>query len=421
MLADGLLAGALTAVDLGWLVAQRAAQTVEIHAPGGLQARHVALFVPAAAGLVALQSVPLVARRRAPVPVIFAVGLARVAYDVAGFHDAPQPLGVLVALYTVASLVEGRWRPIVAATTAVGLAVSMATNPPDQVAVQLALTTLLLSGAWVLGDNARTRRAYVEEVEAHAVESEQARAAARSHAAFEERARIARELHDVVAHHLSVIAVQSEAAAALLPADPARAGVAVSAVSATARQALAEMRDLLGVLRRAPGAELAPAARLDDLAPLLDRVRAAGLAVRLEVVGTPRSLPTPVELGGYRVVQEALTNVLRHAGAERVDLRVDWRSDGVGVVVSNDGPRPAPHRGPAHHTGPVSSDGPLPSAEPGQTGGAGQTGGPAGAPGDGHGLAGMRERVDALGGRLEVGARPGGGFRVDAWFPTSTP
>jgi signal transduction histidine kinase len=350
LVADGLLALALAAIDLAWLASQHTT------APGAI-------------ALVLLQTLPLVARRRFPIEVAVIVGGARVAYDVLQYQNAPEPLGVLVAFYTVANLVDGAWRRVGPAIAAIGLAISMAANDPHDVAVQVALNGTLLAGVWVLGDSARTRRAFLQEAQAAA--------------ALDERARIAREMHDLVAHHLSVIAVQSQAAEALLASDPAAARRSVSTINATAREALAEMRQLLGVLRGHEGAGLSPQPGLADLDRLLGAVRDAGLVVTLDVQGEPRPLPPALDLTCYRVVQESLTNALKHAPGARVTVHLDWTGEGLAVSVHDDG-----------------------------------TGAP-GPDSDGHGLRGMQERVALVGGRLSAGWRPGEGFAVSAWVPAS--
>ena len=408
ILADGLLAAVLTAIDLGWLVAQRSGRTVLIPGAGGLVVRHVALLPPLATLLLILETVPLVLRRRSPIVTLFVIGTARVAYDLLRYHDAPQPLGVLIALYTVAVLAEGRWRRTVPVTTAIGLALSMTTNRARDIPVQVALNGVLLGGAWILGDNARTRRAYVAEVEARVEQAELAHHAIAAQAALEERARIARELHDLVAHHLSVIAVQSEAAAALVPVDPERAATAIGSVRSTAIEALTEMRQLLGVLRRDRAAELSPQPGLADLDRLFAPLRDAGLPITHDVVGAARPLPAVLDLTCYRLVQEALTNTLKHADASAVCVRVDWRPDGVALEVADDG------RGtPADRAGRDRSG----AANPGGhgDGSSGANGEPAG---DGQGLAGMRERVALVGGHVTATSRPDAGFVVSAWIPT---
>ncbi len=219
-----------------------------------------------------------------------------------------------------------------------------------------------------------------------------------------ERARIARELHDVVAHHVSVMVIQAGAAEANLPPDAPAARQAIQAVGETGREAMAEMRRLLGLLRSEASFEpasdastadagRAPQPRLSDLSNLADRTREVGVDVSIETVGTERRLPAGVDLAAYRVVQEALTNTLRHAGpGARAGVRVVFKPESLTVEVTDDG-RGKPAVG--------SLERPR--------------------PGVGHGLLGMRERVMLYGGRLEAGPRPGGGFRVMAEFPLEGP
>src|SRR3954463_3601677 len=201
-------------------------------------------------------------------------------------------------------------------------------------------------------------------------------------AVAEERARIARELHDVVAHGVSVIAIQSDAAEAALVRDPSLAGPPLRAIRGSARDALAEMRRLLGVLRSDDeGSETAPQPGLAQLPELIAR---AGVPVKLEVTGEPRALPAGIDISAYRIVQEALTNVHKHAGAVSTFVRVAWSDGSVELEVRDEGP----------------GNGKAP------------------APSEGHGLIGMRERVRLLGGELHTGAAAGGGFEVRAVLPT---
>jgi signal transduction histidine kinase len=207
-------------------------------------------------------------------------------------------------------------------------------------------------------------------------------------AVAEERLRIARELHDVVAHSISVIAVQSGVGVHVADGQPAEARKALAAIQATSRTALDELRRLLGVLRQddEPRGGLAPTPGLADLDALLGQVVGAGLAVRLRVEGTRPAVPGGVDLCAYRIIQEALTNVVKHAGPAQAQVRVCYGDREVSVEVTDDG------RG---------------VAAPAGTGRAGA----------GHGLVGMRERVALFGGDLKVGPRPGGGFRVAARLP----
>ncbi len=202
-------------------------------------------------------------------------------------------------------------------------------------------------------------------------------------AVAEERARIARELHDVVAHGLSVIAIQADGAEAALDHDPSLARKPLAAIRRSAEESLAEMRRLLGVLREDDaGADLAPQPGLAQLPGLVERARAAGIPVTLDVEGAPRPLPASVDLSAYRIVQEALTNVSKHAGGAGASVRVSWSASTLGLRVLDTG-----------------------------------TGRGVRVNGDGHGLVGMRERVKLHGGSLRTGALPGGGFEVSAELP----
>lgn len=196
-----------------------------------------------------------------------------------------------------------------------------------------------------------------------------------------ERARLARELHDIVSHNVGMIAVQATAGDVVFDDDPAQARAALRAIEDGARDALVELRRLLGLLHDGDSASVAPQPSLAALAELVDGVRACGIDVALDVDGTPRPVAEALELSAYRVVQEALTNVLKHARATHAWATLRWLPDALEVEVTDDG-----------------------------TGGAGATGG-------GHGLAGIRERVSLLGGELETGPRAGGGFSVRARFP----
>jgi signal transduction histidine kinase len=206
-------------------------------------------------------------------------------------------------------------------------------------------------------------------------------------AVAEERLRIAQELHDVVAHSMSVIAVQAGVGAHVLDSDPTEARRALESIATTSRSTLNEMRRLLGVLRNEDGskAEHAPAPRLDDLPALVARVEASGVPVDLTVDKAPCELPTGVSLSAYRIVQEALTNVLRHAGPARASVAVRYEPGTIAIEVTDDG--------------------------------RGLAASPAATNGSGHGIAGMQERVAVYGGSLHTGPRAGGGFVVRARIP----
>ncbi|MET9467564.1 sensor histidine kinase [Streptomyces sp. NPDC006544] len=246
--------------------------------------------------------------------------------------------------------------------------------------------------AWVLGDSLRTRRAYYAQLVERNQRLEKERAAQAQVAVAAERARIARELHDVVAHNVSVMVVQADGAAYVMDSAPEQAKEALQTISGTGRLALAEMRRLLGVLRTGEPQEsedYVPQPDVEQIDVLVEQVRAAGLAVDFEVEGTPRPLPSGLELTAYRIVQEALTNTRKHAGPDaRASVRLVYFDDGLGLLVEDDG------RGAAHE---LYQDG--------------------GADGAGHGLIGMRERIGMVGGTLDAGPRPGGGFRISALLP----
>ena len=249
---------------------------------------------------------------------------------------------------------------------------------------------LVLVLAFALGEATRLRRARFALLEQRAADLERERDQRSALAIAAERARIARELHDVVAHGLSVIVIQAQGAAAALYGHPERAERALGEVIATGRSSLAEMRRLLGVVRRGPGEnpELAPQPGVGALPTLVDQVRAAGPDVAFAIDGEPMPLPSGIDLSAYRIVQEALTNVLKHAGAgARATVRIGFTPDQVEIEVCDDGAGRSPK---------VAADD---DAEVG------------------HGLRGIAERVSMLDGELTAGAHPEGGFALRARLP----
>jgi signal transduction histidine kinase len=352
--------------------------------------------------LVVLQAVPLAWRRSWPVPVMILIGGARVAYDQIGFGFAPFPLGPAIAFYTVIDRSHPVWRWITCGLTAVGITISLAApghNEPYEAIFQ----ALIFLTAWAAGTLSRAKRTSLEAAQNRAAraEAELDRQAAR--AAEHERTRIARELHDVVAHHVSLMAVQAEAATSLLPDRPEQARRSVEIIGDTARLALTELRRLLGVLRSpSERLETAPSASLGDIGEVLDQVRGAGLEVDLEVVGTPGPLAPSVDLTAYRIVQEALTNTIRHAHASRADVTLRYEPGYITVCVADSGP--------GRNGLPPGGNGSS-GARPGSL-----PQGPLLA-GSGLGLAGIAERVASCGGNLTVGPTPAGGFAVTARLP----
>jgi signal transduction histidine kinase len=359
--------------------------------------------------LVVLQALPLTWRRRWPVVVFFAVGIPRSIYDQLGISFAPIPLGPAIAYYTVMDRCSTRVRVAISAAVVVGIIRSQLipghTEPYD-----FFVALLQFAVAGTLGILSRTRRSYLQAVEVRATQAEAERDRQVALAAAQERARIARELHDVVAHHVSLMAVQSEAAAALLPDRPAEAGKSVEIIGQTARDALSELRRLLGVLRgpadvdgRAP---TSPSPSISELDEVLGQVRQAGIAVNLRVEGSPSKLPPGVDLTAYRIVQEALTNTVKHSGTGEAVVTVSYEPGYVTVSVTDTG----------NASFAVTVDR---GARRARGGGSGSSGGSPERPAvpGGFGLAGIAERVASCGGSLTVGPCDAGGFAVTARLP----
>jgi signal transduction histidine kinase len=336
-------------------------------------------------------------RRRMPEKMLvlaIVVGLAQLVLNVA---PTPVNFAFLVITYTVAAT-GARWASRLALGTGLCAAPLAQTRWPEQDSSVLGNVALVIfmtvpfALAWVLGDSIRTRRAYYEQLEERATRLEKEREAQAKVAVAAERARIARELHDVVAHNVSVMVVQADGAAYVLDSAPDQAKKALETISSTGRQALAEMRRLLGVLRTGEhqeSGEYVPQPDVEQIDDLIQQCRSSGLPVDFKVEGTPRPLPSGVELTAYRIVQEALTNTRKHGGPNTgASVRLVYFDDGLGLLVEDDG-KGAPHE--------LYEDG--------------------GADGSGHGLIGMRERVGMVGGTLDAGPRPGGGFRISALLP----
>lgn len=346
--ADALLAAAVVAVELG-LLAVIARQGV---APPFAPPDRLTVL------LVGVQGLALTWRRRYPLAVFGLVLLANTAYYVLDYPLTGYDFGLGIAIFS----------------TAGGAGAVFAGMP------FLGLTSLLFfaSGMWVWGRYMRARRM---EFAAHAERAERQRVDQADRAVAAERARIARELHDVVAHHMSVMVIQAGAAGQLLDQQPERARDALAAVQDAGRQGLSAMPGLLRALRaNGDGATRVPQPTLRELEALLAQVRTSGLPVDARVEGTPRPLPPGIDLSAYRIVQEALTNTRKHAGPARAEVVVSYGTDELTVTVTDDG-----------HG--ASTDG------------------------GGYGLVGMRERVGLFGGKLRAGTRPDGGYAVSARFP----
>ena len=339
-------------------------------------------------------------RRRTPNKMLLLAVAAGIVQVVAGVPPYPGNFAFLVIIFTVASH-SVRWASrlaLVGAITAPIIAEVRWPTPRQDLgaaAVGSLFMTITFVLAWVLGDSLRTRKAYYRQLEERATRLEKEREAQAKVAVAAERARIARELHDVVAHNVSVMVVQADGAAYVLDTAPDRARQALETVSGTGRQALGEMRRLLGVLRTGEGTgkesdgEYLPQPGVEQLTELVEQAAATGLTVNFRVEGTPRPLPSSIELTAYRVVQEALTNTRKHGGPEvGATVLLNYGNEDLTLLAEDDG------RGARHEL-----------YESG------------GADGLGHGLIGMRERVGMVGGRLEAGPRHGGGFRITAVLP----
>jgi len=338
--------------------------------------------------LALVQTVPVAWRRRAPVPA-FVVSAASLALTYAlGYLPTAGDVALALLAYGVGAHSDRNTSIRVltwgSATAAVVVIYSMAAghNVGSMVPHVVVFATV-----GILGDNLRNRRDYLRGLQERAERLEREREQEAERAVQDERTRIARELHDVVAHSVSVMVVQAGAARRVLSRDPGRAAEALSSVEGTGRQALEELRRLLGVLRTRdePAGDLTPQPGIADLEALVRQMVDAGLQVLLDVEGEPRPLPSGLDLTAYRIVQEALTNTLKHAGPARAHVTLRYGPRALEVKVTYDG------RG-------VAVVG-------------------AGGPG-GHGLVGMRERVALYGGRLRAGPRRGGGFEVLAVLQT---
>src|SRR6516165_9881924 len=357
---------------------------------GGIAAAGATSSDPGKALLVLLAfaaALGLVLRRVYPLAVFAIVVL------VTGFfgwvYGGYWPFAALLAFYSLAAH-SPRRRAVVAGVAGLVLLASSIAHDIEWQPVTWSKVALFagrlapLVAAWVLGDNMRTRREYLRSLEDRAAQLEREQQANARRAAAEEQARIAREVHDVVAHNLSVIIVQSTAADSVFESQPEEAHRAVRTIEATARRALEELRRVLGVVRDGEQAvELAPQPGLAGIESLVENVRAAGLEVGVDVTGSPPELPPAFELSVYRIVQEALTNTLRHAHARQATVSLGFDREQLTVEIVDDG-----------------TSAPSNSA--------------------GRGLVGMRERAAVFGGTVDAGPVAGGGFRVTARLPLSS-
>jgi signal transduction histidine kinase len=345
--------------------------------------------------LVCVVVMALTLRRRMPVPVFGFVLAGFVTLVVLGYAPTlGAGVAYLIAVYSVATHRGLATSLPLGVLGLVTYAVSMAVQ--GYRFWQMASNAVLFVGVWWVGRSQRLRRAYLDELEARARRLERAREADSRAARAEERSRIARELHDVVAHHVSVMTVQAGAARRILHRDPEAVQDALATIEQMGRTALGEMRRLVGVLRteaEPARSELSPQPGVHDVSGLVEQLRETGLQVQLWIEGESRALSPGVDLAAFRLVQEALTNTLKHAGPQaRAWVRIQYADRQLEIDVEDDGR--------------------------GLVAGLGR---PGGAGGNGHGLMGMRERVALYGGDLRIGPRSGGGFEVRARFPLEVP
>ncbi len=335
--------------------------------------------------LLLLESLPLIVRRRFPLAVLGVIAgasIVQLAFLQAG-QSPTAGLGILVAVYTVGERVDRRMSLTATTLTAALLAfVFVGRAGIAEVALSLIQTELILIVAWLLGDATRIRRLYASTLEERAQRLERERDERAERAVREERQRIARELHDVVTHHVSVIVIQAGGALRVIDRRPEEARTALDAIAVTGRLALTDMRRMLGILGEQEASDPTPG--LDRLDELLEHLRTAGLAVELVVEGEPRLLDPGLEVSAYRIVQEALTNSLKHASGGRARVVVHYLTDALEIAIED-------RRGP----------GTAATLEP---------------PHEGRGLIGMRERAAMLRGTL-VAHPTATGFLVTAHLP----
>jgi signal transduction histidine kinase len=382
LMQDAAIAAVLATLSLLGVVAELPVEVPE----SGLDTTQRELD-PLGIGLVLMQTVPLVWRRRAPVLVLVATASGFFLSSMLGYFHSFASLGFLMALYSVAAHRDRRTsiRAGIASAVLILLVVLLGDEPMD---LDDVLTGCLVAGAvWFIGDGIKFQRGQVLRLEDRASRLEREREEQSELAVAQERRVIARELHDVVAHNVSVMVAQAGAAQRIIDSEPHEARTALGAIEHAGRSALVEMRRLMGFLRTEIDRTVShsPQPGLDNLEALVDRVRDAGISVTLRIEGARRPLPAGLDLSAYRLVQEGLTNVLKHAGPARADVTVRYGPSHLQLTVEDDG------------RGTVAQG--VPSTPPG------------------YGLLGMRERVALFGGELQVGASPGGGYRLTAILP----
>jgi signal transduction histidine kinase len=344
--------------------------------------------------LALVQTVPLALRRIYPVPILAIIVVGFVFDRALDYPSTIATIGIAFAFHSLGSQLPRRRSlviglPVIAFLTLFTISGVLSTDSVTWATVFI--VALVTAAPLMLGREVYERRRYVSELEARTEHLERDRLERAERAVREERSRIARELHDVVAHEMTVMTVQAAAARRVLHKRPAEAAEALAAIESAGHQALTEMRRLLGVLRTDDAAgDLAPQPGIERLGLLVEQMRDAGLAVDLTITGLARDVPAGIDVNAFRIVQEALTNTLKHGGPQaRATVRLAFGSDQLSIEVEDDG------RGAAEALADTN--------------------------GTGQGLVGMRERVALLHGELTAGPRAGGGYRVRARLPIGTP
>jgi signal transduction histidine kinase len=338
--------------------------------------------------LLIASGVVVVLRRQFPVAVVSIIALTSLIYYTLDFPDGPGWLGLFVALYTLTAYGDGRWSLAIAGAVIAVLAVDWliaAANVEPRAAIGWVFFRIgasVMSAA--LGESVRTRRVIATDALERAELAERTREEEARARVDEERLRIAREVHDTVAHAIAIINVQSGVTAHLFDKRPERTREALEAIQKTSSQALREMRSILGVLRDAHDGRV-PHPGLGQIDELIAEARHAGIDIKLESEPATEALPSAVDSAAYRILQESITNVIRHVGPTRVTIRLRYGVDSLELCVTNE-------------RGDSSSDG-VTSAVPGR------------------GITGMRERCSLLGGDLDAGPTADGGFAVSARLP----
>jgi signal transduction histidine kinase len=355
--------------------------------------------------LLVVSGLVLVVRRRWPVPVFATAALVSLAYFTIEFPDGPGWIGLFVALYTLTAYGDGRRSLLIAgagiSVLAIGWLVAAADIEPRAALGWVFFRIGASVMAAALGESVRSRRVIAAEAEERAERAERTREEEARSRVDAERLRIAREVHDTVAHAIAIINVQAGVTAHVLDKRPERARETLVTIEQTSAQALHEMRAILGVLRDSDNGRV-PQPGLEQIDELTSMARDAGLDVKLEVSPPAAPPPSAVSSAAYRILQESVTNVIRHVGRTRVTVAIEYGIDVLEVRVADDGLRDTADGDTAGRGAPTAPGGGAVTA---------------GSADPGRGIVGMRERCELLGGELSAGPRPGGGYEVKARLP----